>query len=251
MAAAPPDDSGFLSRWSRRKVLVRQGVAPAEPVVAPPVAVVVQPDAQPVGPPQAQAAPLAASRARPRRAATAHAGRRGAAHTATATTPASWRPASTARVKNAALKQLFSDPHFNVMDGLDTYIDDYGIPDPCRPACCGRWRNRNSWACSPKTSPTPMPWPLRHPPATTRLAQATPDEDADLRLQPHDAAGRPGAGAGLAQTPGASAEGLDAPTAPCCAGARPASSSVPPRPPPRRPSELLVACTQESRLFPT
>jgi hypothetical protein len=33
-------------------------------------------------------------------------------------------------VKNAALKKLFSDPHFNVMDGLDTYIDDYGKPDP-------------------------------------------------------------------------------------------------------------------------
>ena len=33
-------------------------------------------------------------------------------------------------VKQAALKQLFKDPHFNVMDGLDTYIDDYSIADP-------------------------------------------------------------------------------------------------------------------------
>ena len=33
-------------------------------------------------------------------------------------------------VKNAALKKLFTDPHFNLMDGLDTYIDDYGKPDP-------------------------------------------------------------------------------------------------------------------------
>jgi hypothetical protein len=33
-------------------------------------------------------------------------------------------------VKNAAMKKLFSDPHFNVMDGLDTYIDDYSKPDP-------------------------------------------------------------------------------------------------------------------------
>lgn len=33
-------------------------------------------------------------------------------------------------VKRAALKKLFTDPHFNVMDGLDTYIDDYGKPDP-------------------------------------------------------------------------------------------------------------------------
>ena len=28
------------------------------------------------------------------------------------------------------MKKLFADPHFNVMDGLDTYIDDYGKPDP-------------------------------------------------------------------------------------------------------------------------
>lgn len=28
-------------------------------------------------------------------------------------------------VKRAAVKKLFSDPHFNVMDGLDVYIDDY------------------------------------------------------------------------------------------------------------------------------
>lgn len=36
-------------------------------------------------------------------------------------------------VKRAALKTLFADPHFNVMDGLDTYIDDYGKPDPIPP----------------------------------------------------------------------------------------------------------------------
>jgi hypothetical protein len=33
-------------------------------------------------------------------------------------------------VKNAALKKLFSDPHYNVMDRLDVYIDDYSQPDP-------------------------------------------------------------------------------------------------------------------------
>jgi hypothetical protein len=36
-------------------------------------------------------------------------------------------------VKRAALKKLLHDPRFNVMDGLDTYIDDYtqdpGIPE--------------------------------------------------------------------------------------------------------------------------
>ncbi len=30
----------------------------------------------------------------------------------------------------SALRRLFADPHFNKMDGLDIYIDDYGKPDP-------------------------------------------------------------------------------------------------------------------------
>lgn len=39
-----------------------------------------------------------------------------------------------AEVRNAAMKKLFADPHFNVMDGLDTYIGDYSQPDPVSPA---------------------------------------------------------------------------------------------------------------------
>jgi hypothetical protein len=34
------------------------------------------------------------------------------------------------RVRNAALKKLFADPHYNVMDGLDIYIDDYSQLEP-------------------------------------------------------------------------------------------------------------------------
>lgn len=36
-------------------------------------------------------------------------------------------------LRRAALKKLFGDPRFNVMDGLDVYIDDYSIPDPIPP----------------------------------------------------------------------------------------------------------------------
>jgi len=36
-------------------------------------------------------------------------------------------------LKRQALKQLFRDPRFNVMDGLDVYIDDYSKPDPIDP----------------------------------------------------------------------------------------------------------------------
>lgn len=33
-------------------------------------------------------------------------------------------------VRRSAMKKLFTDPHFNIMDGLDIYIDDYSKPDP-------------------------------------------------------------------------------------------------------------------------
>ena len=37
-------------------------------------------------------------------------------------------------LKRGALKKLFGDPRFNVMDGLDTYIDDYTRSDPVEPS---------------------------------------------------------------------------------------------------------------------
>ncbi|MEY3724234.1 MAG: hypothetical protein RLZZ365_169 [Pseudomonadota bacterium] len=40
------------------------------------------------------------------------------------------RPDVDPAVQQAALKKMFSDPHFNVMDGLDIYIDDYTKSDP-------------------------------------------------------------------------------------------------------------------------
>jgi hypothetical protein len=40
------------------------------------------------------------------------------------------QPGVASDVRNAAVKQLFTDPHFNVMDGLDIYIGDYNTPDP-------------------------------------------------------------------------------------------------------------------------
>lgn len=36
-------------------------------------------------------------------------------------------------VRRSAMKKLFADPHFNIMDGLDIYIDDYSKPDPLPP----------------------------------------------------------------------------------------------------------------------
>lgn len=39
-------------------------------------------------------------------------------------------PKVDANVRHAALKKLFSDPRFNVMDGLDVYVDDYSKTEP-------------------------------------------------------------------------------------------------------------------------
>jgi hypothetical protein len=33
-------------------------------------------------------------------------------------------------IRRKALKTLFADPQFNVMDGLDIYIDDYSVSEP-------------------------------------------------------------------------------------------------------------------------
>jgi hypothetical protein len=36
-------------------------------------------------------------------------------------------------LRRQALRRLFEDPHFNVMDGLDIYVGDYSQPDPIPP----------------------------------------------------------------------------------------------------------------------
>ncbi|MGO4303049.1 DUF3306 domain-containing protein [Cupriavidus sp. RAF12] len=123
-------DSTFLSRWSRRKAAVRGGQpVPDEAPVAPDPATNVPqvgPQANPQTGPQAAQPPVAAETPPPTLADVA------------LLQPGDNIARFVARgvdetVKRAALKTLFADPHFNVMDGLDTYIDDYGKPDPIPP----------------------------------------------------------------------------------------------------------------------
>jgi hypothetical protein len=130
--------AGFLSRWSLRKTQARQGVVQAEPaVVADPGAVasasveapVVTPAAVqiPTGPDQppcTDVAPQTIERPAPPTLADV------AALTRESDFSRFVAPDVSGEVKNAALKKLFGNPHFNVMDGLDVYIDDYSRPDP-------------------------------------------------------------------------------------------------------------------------
>lgn len=118
---------GFLGRWSRRKQEVREGKPvqdPAPPVpqasvpagVNAPAPLAAQPAAAPV-PPEPAAAPLPTLQ-----------------DVQSLSIDSDFKPfasrAVAPEVRNAAMKKLFTDPHFNVMDGLDIYIDDYSRPDP-------------------------------------------------------------------------------------------------------------------------
>ena len=55
-----------------------------------------------------------------------------------------------AGVKRAALKKLFSDPRFNVMDGLDTYIDDYTKAEPVTEELLARLEHARQTLLVPK-----------------------------------------------------------------------------------------------------
>ena len=100
-------DEPFLTRWSRRKNQSRDGAEPVSPPPAPAAPVV-------------KAAPAAVAEPLP---------------SIESLTPESdftgfMKPEVDEGLKRRALKTLFQDPQFNVMDGLDTYIDDYSKPDP-------------------------------------------------------------------------------------------------------------------------
>jgi hypothetical protein len=116
------DDSSFLQRWSRRKHEAARVAQPApeavtaRPQVEPPLPAVAagQPAAAAPTPLPAEAPPLPPVES--------------------LTLESDFAPFLSAKVdeavKRAAMRKLFSDPRFNVMDGLDIYIDDYSKPDP-------------------------------------------------------------------------------------------------------------------------
>ncbi len=115
-----PEEGGFLSRWSRRKLEARQA-QPATPNANP----------RPENPSTDAAAGLNVPQT---------ASQTGTSSSAPMAPPplpplesltpdADFSPFMAKGVeknaRNSALKTLFTDPHFNKMDGLDVYIDDY------------------------------------------------------------------------------------------------------------------------------
>jgi len=192
--------SGFLSRWSRRKAEVREGRAPEEPTPAPAVAQranVVAPNpnsAQAPSPSNEVAAKPMPSLA-----------------DAQKLTPESdftgfMTRGVTPDVKNAAMKKLFTDPHFNVMDRMDIYIDDYSQPDPLPLAMLRQMtsaKTLNLFDDEPESAAQTIVCdkPLAEP--SKVMAQSVPIENnsnteptthdhADLRLQPDPTSGPQG-----------------------------------------------------------
>ena len=61
-------------------------------------------------------------------------------------------------VRRAALRRLFSDPRFNLMDGLDIYIDDYSKEDPIPAAMlAGLEHARSTLLAATDEEPKPAP----------------------------------------------------------------------------------------------
>jgi Protein of unknown function (DUF3306) len=200
---APDEASGFLSRWARRKEQVRSGRG-----------AVAEAAARPADAPAAP--PTVASTAAPTAASPVVAVPAGQSPVSAEPVPTLEDVALLTResdysrfvaagvdegVKRAAMKKLFADPRFNVMDGLDTYIDDYGKPDPI-PLAMLRKMNQSkvlrlfdAEEDDPRNAETTAD---RHTaqPTDTLEAPSPPDDDPDLQLQQDDAAGRTGADQG-------------------------------------------------------
>lgn len=84
-------------------------------------------------------------------------------------------------VRRQALKKLFNDPHFNVMDGLDIYIDDYSVSEPIPPEMLAKLRSASEWLAGREDEAAPEAEALPDEgPAATGAAAA---EDLSPSLQ--------------------------------------------------------------------
>jgi hypothetical protein len=209
--------AGFLSRWSRRKADVREGRAVDE--IRAPVA------SSPTTPSNASLASQSGKTQASVHGANATVAENAANKTAhdQASQPvptmedvqqlnadsnfASFMSSKVApEVKNAAMKKLFADPHFNVMDGLDIYIDDYGIPDPLPAGMLEQMTSIDGLNLFNDKNKGDTPADQPEEQTSADVAQSSPSDNlsttqrdipahdhADLRLQPNPAARPEGA----------------------------------------------------------
>ncbi len=128
---------GFLGRWSKRKLaqaIEAQGRLPEAPAVETDVASAPRPKVVPQAP----------------AAAAADGGVEAALPAVEGLTLASdftafLKEEVSESLRRQALAKLFADPHFNRMDGLDIYIDDYSVPTPIPPEMMGKLKHAREW----------------------------------------------------------------------------------------------------------
>jgi hypothetical protein len=113
-------------------------------------------------------------------------------------------------VRNAAMKKLFADPHFNVMDGLDIYIDDYNKPDPMPAGMLRKMASAQFLKLVPEPQsqdaerraqdpdgllpPQPVPEVVAHSPDSPAPVEPPHHDHPDLQLQPDPAPADPSPG---------------------------------------------------------
>lgn len=204
------ESDGFLGRWARRKAQARAGAPlPPEPEFAPTAPAPRPPD--PVSVP-ARATPVPGGLAADPAAAPGSAGSAGSVGSVGQAEPAppaptlqearqltpdsDFRPfvarAVAPEVRNAAFKQLFSDPHFNVMDGLDIYIDDYSKPDPLPLALARELLEAHFPTPSSTRAAAAAPDPASQPAPLAEIAAPSASQaSAAARIEPLTAAGAP------------------------------------------------------------
>ena len=111
-------EEGFLRRWARVKASGADAVAEAPPATVSPA-----PSAPPAAVPAGAPAEAVPQRPMPTLLDAARL-------TADSDFSAFVSPGVAQDVRRLALKKLFADPHFNVLDRLDMYMDDYNAPSP-------------------------------------------------------------------------------------------------------------------------
>lgn len=166
------EKDAFLSRWSRRKVAARRGEALPEPATAPAPGTPGQTQT-----PAAAATPPATAEAPPELPSL------DTLKGLESDYKAFMRPEVDPGTRTAALKKLFGDPHFNTMDRLDVYIDDYSIPDPIPAAVLktlsgarmlGLFDDEDKKAAAPPSAPEPAAPAL--PDAPAPVAEVSPPQ---------------------------------------------------------------------------
>jgi hypothetical protein len=194
-------DEGFLSRWAKRKAHARSGAvapvetragsvdAPAQPLVATgqpaPAAATPAAAVAPLTPPTPPLASVAEPLPLPTMADVAQL-------TRSSDFSSFVQPGVDPSVSNAAMKKLFSDPRYNVMDGLDTYIDDYSTPDPIPLAMLRRMNQAAFLGLFDREAENDALGEPRAAPAGAEAART--DADAAAPAAPPEAFGQDGSG---------------------------------------------------------